>query len=369
LRSDKIFAFFLASYISLALLGKVVFRNYLGELNQDALLYALMFFLMLLLGYNVEKKFDLPPQRAYVYLILGILVSSAAGILGVALALVVLLIGTLILMGKTWIKQELSEYAYYAGIALVIALPLLAMLKGVIPILDPQTRYSDFKDLYLASAIFASLLLAYKPNPIIFLLGEAFAVVSTFRTNAIMIFLTYLFRAEKRELKRLLIIGVPLIGLVFLVRFYVTKSVYSVWKLNFVQSLVYRAGFSYMVYEKLFSLGMPFGNFKLLINPNAREYVAALFGKVNNYTYTIFGQPAYDLGIFGLLEAFVVGMALSDSEKLPMFKALALAFLVPAIETGFDALNFGILMGSAYFALLFGKNTDAVGRNDKMKCY
>ncbi|USS40913.1 oligosaccharide repeat unit polymerase family protein [Thermococcus aggregans] len=365
MRSDKIFALFLASYISLALLGKFAFRDYLGGLSWGALLYALMFSLMLLLGYNVERKFNLPRQRTYIYLILGILVSSAAGILGVALALVVLLIGTLILRGRTWIRQEHSKYAYYAGIALVIALPLLAMLKGVIPILNPQTRYSKLKDLYLASAVFASLLLAYKPNPIIFLLGEAFAVVSTFRTNALIIFLTYLFRAEKKELKRLLIIGVPLIGLAFLARFYATKSVYPIWKLGFLQSLVYRAGFSYMVYEKLFSLGMPFGNFELLLNPNAREYVAALFGKVQNYTYTIFGQPAYDLGIFGLFEAFIVGMALSDSEKSPMFKALSLAFLVPAIETGFDALNFGILMGSAYFALLFGKNTNAVGRNGK----
>jgi len=358
LKSDKIFALFLASYISLALLGKFAFRSYLDELNLGALLYALMFSLMLFLGYNVEKKFNLPFERAYVYLTLSILVSSAAGILGVVVALAVLLVGMLILRRTLY---EYYKYAYYAGIALVVALPLLAMFKGVIPILNPQTRYSDLKDLYLASAIFASFLLAYKPSLIIFLLGEAFAVVSTFRSNALMIFLTYLFRAEKKELKRLLIIGVPLVGLVFLVRFYATKSVYSVWKLGFAQSLVYRAGFSYMIYEKLFSLGMPVGNFGLLLNPNAREYVAALFGKTNNYTYTIFGQPAYDLGIFGLFEAFIVGLALSDSEKSPMFKALSLAFLILAIETGFDALNFGILMGSAYFALLASKNVANLG--------
>lgn len=360
MRSDKILALFLASYISLALLGKFTFRDYLGGLSWGALLYALGFSLMLLLGYNVEKKFNRPPQRTYVYLVLGVLVSLAAGIFGVVVALIVLLGGSIILR-RIW--QEYHRYIYWAGIALVIALPLIAMVKGVIPILHPQTRYSDLKDLYLVSAIFASLLIAYKPNPIVFLLGEAFAVVSTFRTNALMIFLTYLFRAEKKELKRLLIIGVPLIGLAFLARFYATKSVYPIWKLGFLQSLVYRAGFSYMVYEKLFSLGMPFGNFELLLNPNAREYVAALFGKVQNYTYTIFGQPAYDLGVFGLLEAFIVGTALSDSEKSPMFKALSLAFLVPAIETGFDALNFGILMGSAYFALLTSRNVANIGGN------
>jgi uncharacterized membrane protein len=358
LKSDRIFALFLATYLSLALLGKFAFKSYLGELNLSALLYALTFSLTLFLGYNSEKRFNLPFERAYVYLILSILVSSAAGILGVVAVLTVLFGGMLILRRSV---DGYYKHAYYAGIALVVILPLLAMCKGVIPILNPQTRYSDLKDLYLASALFASFLLAYKPSLIVFLVGEAFAVVSTFRSNALIIFLAYLFRAEKKELKRLLIIGVPLVGLAFLARFYATKSVYSIWKLGFAQSLVYRAGFSYMVYEKLFSLGMPVGKFGLLLNPNAREYVAALFGKANNYTYTIFGQPAYDLGIFGLFEAFLMGVALRDSERLPAFKALSLTFLILAIENGFDALNFGILMVSAYFALFLSKDIATIG--------
>ena len=83
MKSDRIFALFLATYLSLALLGKFAFKSYLGELNLSALLYALTFSLTLFLGYNSEKRFNLPFERAYVYLILSILVSSAAGILGV----------------------------------------------------------------------------------------------------------------------------------------------------------------------------------------------------------------------------------------------------------------------------------------------
>lgn len=350
--SGRIFALFLATYLSLALLGKFIFRGYLGEFSSGAFFYALTFSLAVFSGYSIENRFNLPFKRAYVYLILGIIASSAAGIFGVLVALIVLLGGVHVLRGST---GRYHKHAYYVGIALLVIPPLLAMWKGVIPILNPQTRYSNLKELYIASALFASLLIAYRPSLIVFLVGEVFAVISTSRTNALMIFLAYLFRAEKKELKRLLVVGIPLVALAFLARFYATKSVYIIWKLGFVQSLLYRAGFSYMVYEKLFSLGMPFGKFELLLlNPSAREYVAALFGKVNNYTYTIFGQPAYDFGIFGLFEAFLVGLALKDSEKMPMFRALSLTFLILAIENGFDALNFGILMGSAYFATVGG---------------
>ncbi|AIF68707.1 hypothetical protein PAP_01325 [Palaeococcus pacificus DY20341] len=350
--SGRIFGFFLGAYIFLVLLGKFAFENYLGELSLNALLYALAFSLVLFLGYNAGSRFNLPPWRSYIYLTFGLLVSSAAGIFGILVALAVLLGGTALLKEGS---GKYAKYAYYAGATLVVALPLLAISKGIIPILNPQTRYSDLKDLYLTSAIFASLLLAYKPNLILFLVAEAFAVVSTFRSNALIVFLAYLFRAEKRDLKKLLIIGVPLVVLAFVVRFYATRSVYPIWKLGFVQSLVYRAGFSYMVYEKLFSLGMPFGKFKLILSPDARGYVASLFGRENNYTYTIFGQPAYDLGVFGLFEAFFVGMALRDAEKASMFKALSLVFLILAVENGFDALNFGVLMGSAYFASFRGE--------------
>lgn len=243
------------------------------------------------------------------------------------------------------------KHVYYGGVLLMLILPIIAMVNGVIPILEPQTRYMPLRNLYFASAIFATILLAYKPNVYIFLIAEFFAIVSTFRTNALIVFLAYLFRAEREEVKRIIFLGIPLILMAFFVRFYATKSVYTIWKLGFGETLLYRAGFSYMVYERLFSLGMPFGKFSLLLHETPRDFVASLLGKSGNYTYTLFGQPAYDFGILGLMEGFLVGMALRDSERQKMFKTLALTFLILALENGFDALNFGIIMGSAFFSL------------------
>ncbi|WP_456451141.1 hypothetical protein [Palaeococcus sp. (in: euryarchaeotes)] len=345
MRSDRIFALFLGVYLLLALLGKIMFPGYLGTLNPVALFYALLFSLLIFLGYLFSDK--LPKERLYLYLVVSTLMGASTGILGIVLSLSILLGGIFLMRnGGTDIR-----HVYYAGFVLVILLPLIAIVKGVIPILEPHMRYTPMKNLYFASAIFATLLLSYKPNIYLFLIAEAFAVISTFRTNALIVFLAYIFRAGREEAKRVLLLGVPLILLVFIVRFYATKGTYAIWKLGFIQTLVYRAGFSYMVYERLFSLGMPLGRFNILLNKYPRFFVASLFGKSTSYTYTLFGQPAYDFGIFGLMEGFLVGVALRDAERVQTFKSLALVFLVLAIENGFDALNFGIIMGSAFFSL------------------
>ncbi|WP_048149798.1 hypothetical protein [Palaeococcus ferrophilus] len=333
------------TYLLLALTGKLILPELLGPLNLPALAYALMFMMVVYVGYSMELS---DKRRTYLYLIAGLtVVGIAAGPIGALVGIAIVLGGEL----SPMLDERARGNLYVLGILAMVVLPLTAAYRGVIPIIRPETRYSELKDLYQASAAIAALLVAYRPSLPIFLLGEGMALTSTFRTNVLLVFLAYLLRGGKRELKRALYIGTPLVLLGFLARFYVTKSVYPVWHLDFIRSILYRAGFSYRVYERLFSLGFPFGGHALILNPTGRELVASLFGRSANYTYTLFGQPAYDLGLLGLFEGLFLGIALRDADRSPTLGALAVAFLIVALETGIDPLNFGVLMGAAYFGV------------------
>lgn len=332
-------------YLLLALTGKLILPELLGPPDFPALAYALMFMVVVGVGHHMDLNDN---RRAYLYLIAGLtVVGIAAGPIGALVGIAIVLGGEL----SPMLDEKARRNFYLLGLLTMVALPLTAAYMGVIPLFRPETRYSELKDLYQASATIAALLIAYRPNLPVFLLGEGIALISTFRTNVLLVFLAYLLRGGRRELKRVLYIGAPLVLLGFLVRFYVTKSVYPVWHLDFIRSILYRAGFSYMVYERLFSFGFPFGGHALILNPKGRELVASLFGRNANYTYTLFGQPAYDLGLLGLFEGLFLGMALRDADRSPTLGTLAVTFLIVALETGIDPLNFGVIMGAAYFGV------------------
>lgn len=355
MRSDRILSIFLFFYILVAIISKFLFKNELGQINVFSVLYSLAFVCLIIAGYKISKKGFLGEKRSYFYVFAGLLMGVSIGVPGLISSMLILLIGIIILNTDYKIK----EYLFYIGVGLVIFIPLVAVFNNVIPILNPEMRTQNLVKIYSLSIMITALLISYRPNLLLLLFGGLMALVSTFRSYGVLIFFTYFFRTERK--KKSIVIGSMILISIFLVRFIVLKHNYPVWRLGFFKSLIYRIGFSFSVFEKLFEIGLPFGEpHNLLLDPNAKSYVAGIFGATAEYTYTIFGQPAHDIGILGFFEAILLGMGLRDTEQNSKFKSLYLGFSIIIIEIGLDALRFGILMGLAYFAIEKARNQDPI---------
>lgn len=277
------------------------------------------------------------------------------GPIGLVVPIIVLTIGLLIIRNKElkfnfFSNKIKKDDLYKLGVLLVILILFVPITQGVIPLLDHETRTHELIKIYNLISILVVILIAYKPDFKLFLLGELIALIATYRSFGIIIFTAYLIR-EKRNRKKI-IIGLLLIGTIFMARFFVMETSYGVWNLGIIESLTHRMSVTYGVFEGLYRIGMPFGNDNLLIlNPDLRLYVGELFGRSVDYTFTIFGQPAHDFGIFGLLEGVLLGMSLKDAKRDKMMGTINFTFFIIIIEIGLDALSFGILMGTAFFAL------------------
>ncbi len=342
-RADLLFLLFTFLYTLIALASKLVFPE-LGRPGMPSLIYALLF-----LG-SIEGGFlstERVPQRirAFTYLslfsIVLLLTSPAVLLLSLTLSLMLALF---VLCNRTHIGRSL----YLTGILLLAGLTVVAPLLAGIPLLEPAARFSRFRFLYLASGYIAVVLLSKKPDWRVLLWGIAIGVLSTFRTVVLGVTLAYILGSFPKERERLrpgpLVIMAIGITLAVLVRYHATLSGYATWHLSLTKSLLYRLGVTYTVYERLFNLGFPWGRGWILVSEDPKLYVGHIFGKDVGYTYTLFGQPAYDLGVLGLLEGIIIGMALRDSLKLESTGTMALTLLTLAVPIGLDPFFFSALM-------------------------
>ncbi len=354
MRNDLLIINLIAVYLIIAFIGFSITN--LQSMNYISFLYAIAFTLSIFLGYRYVNKLKLnKTKRMYLYGILGVLMGFTLGPIGIIIPISILIIGLMIL------KEDISGFKlkknylnpdnlYKIGILLIILLFLIPITKGIIPILNHSTRTHILIKVFNLTSILTVILLAYKPNFKVFLLGETISIISTYRSFGIIIFAAYLLRSKKKKKK--LIIGSILVATIFILRFLITKDTYSVWNFGIITSFIHRISFTYGVFEKLHTIGIPFGSDHLLIfDPDLRLYVGSLFQRSVDYTFTLFGQPVHDFGIFGLLEGLLLGMSLKDSEKDKMMEVINLTFFIIIIEVGLDAMSFGILMGTAFFAL------------------
>ena len=330
-------------YIALAIVSKEVYG--LGRVQPAPLLYALLFLLSIQAGKTVAGRMD-PRVKGTVYAVVGVTIlaitSTVTGIVGVALLLTtVLAIRRLFMPVRTnaeWFRDIAWKVAFLGAVTTAVA----GFLLGGIPLLEPALRYSQYRVLYLSAGYLLALSIAMRPSVFVLALGILLGIATTFRTVLLAPLLAYFFRTmlgswKPEGVKRV----APLIalGIVagFLARYWATVSSYPSWHLDFLGTLLYRPGVTYTVYERLFWLGYPLGRHEILFSTNPKLLVGHLFGRDVGYTYTMFGQPAYDFGLTGLLEGVLLGMAVGDSFRFRTTATLSLTLMTLAIPIGLDA--------------------------------
>ncbi len=349
------------AYLVIALISKLAYPDLLPPPQWGPIVYALAFLGLTFTGYRLAPGLK-DEHKTRLYLAVILIVLGVLGWYGLLSAVAVVLITLLIIHYEAQVvarnPQNARRELRIILTAVVVALFLIPIAAGSVPLLNPSERYSTFRLFYLAAGYFTVALLSLRADFRVFLLGELIAVASTFRTVGLAVALAYLLKLlQTGRLKgnpgprRYALIGAILLGLmgVFAVRYYATVHAYPGWKLGFLETLLYRPGVTYTVYERLFEMGMPFGKARILFSTDPKGYVGSLFGRDVGYTYTLFGQPAYDFGIFGFIEALFLGMALADAERRRPTAILAVTFMTLMIPIGIDAF---FLSAMAFFAYL-----------------
>jgi len=327
LKELKLFLALAALYLALALVGRAL---YFGTPRPGPSLYAVLFLLLVALGTRFEV-----PKRPFL--------ASLALLFPLGPAYILPGLSALLLPR---VNRETLEKALVV-VSLAIALGSFLLLG--IPLLSPELR--SFKGPLIAGDLLM-LAVALKPRERYLLLGGAIAVLSASRTVALGIAAAYTFR----KLREGTFSPLPLLvlGTAMVARHYVTLHEYGTWSVGILGTLLHRPGTSYVVYEKLFEWGYPLGRWELLFMPDPTAYVGSLFGKSVGYTYTIFGQPAYDFGLLGLVEGFLLGTALRASQNDPFTGSFALAVATISLDIGLEAVFLAAIGVSAYLAGVMG---------------
>lgn len=345
-RAEIVFWLIGIAYICTAVISKLVYPQ-LGRIQPLPLVYALGFLLFIYLGRRTSSK--IPPivkVPLYTGGILTPLIQATPKLAPIYFVIWVAITGMTCFLYDAIIKnfEKLKSIGWKTTTSVAILLVLIGCLLGGIPLLNPSIRYSEYRTLYLAAGYLIALSIVLKPQLKILILGITVGVLSTFRTDVLAVILAYIFRVgveEKPPTEKRLIIILILAGTIsgFIARYWATLSSYPTWDLDFLETLLYRPGVTYTVYEKLFWMGFPFGNqsHKILFSSNPKLLVGNLFGRDVGYTYTMFGQPAYDFGVLGVLEGILMGMVLEDSSKFKTLNAMALTLLTLSIPIGIDA--------------------------------
>ncbi|WP_297507342.1 hypothetical protein [Thermococcus sp.] len=346
MRAENLFWSIALLYLLLAFLSKFIFPE-LGRPGLLPLAYALAFLASMALGFFISERI---PEKVrgttYLSLFSAVLLATSPVIFLISLPMFFLLAFFVLCESYTLLKKSL----YALGITLLILLPLSGVFLAGVPIMEPASRFSRFRFLYLASGYVVVVLLSAKPDWRVLLWGITIGIISTFRTVVLGVALAYTFGLllERKRPRPGPLIAITLgLALALVVRYHATLSSYSTWHLGIAESILYRPGVTYTVYERLFNLGFPWGKGWILISSNPKLYVGHLFGRDVGYTYTLFGQPAYDLGLLGPVEGLILGMALRDSIRMKETTVMGLTLLSLAVPIGLDAFFFSALMAIA----------------------
>jgi uncharacterized membrane protein len=334
------------AYITLAISGKFAYPEFFGKLMMGPMVYALGFMALTFAGYVL--RLSIPD---WAYLALSVLLLLPLGL--------PYLVGGLFSMFAVYeifrrgIERETTLLAVYASVGLVA----VAALVFGLPMLKPELRYTSASVFYLLAGDVLAISIAVRPSLTFLMAGLITAVLGASRTVAIAVLGAYLFRAAfdgkltwdsiKENRAPILIVSLLLLG-AFLARYEATLSEYPHWKLGFLGTQLYRLGSTYHVYERLFELGMPLGRHRLLFTPDPTGYVGRLFGKEIGYTYTLFGQPAYDFGVFGLIEGLFLGVVLRESSQSRVFGTFSLVVATLMLEIGIEGQFLAAVAYSAY---------------------
>jgi len=310
-----------ANYFDRGLREIIYSRGFEPSMVFLGLAFALLFFAAFAMGYL--SGLELPtPIICFLFLVLSFYESPMAPVVAALLLIAYCL--------------RLNVLKRFPDVALLLALfvPLLLYFYYGVPLYDRSLRYTLVGPLVLL-ALLAATGMAYSGvsfrTKTLFLL--AYTVVfyaSTFRSLVLLVYITYSLSiylthpSLKKELGYL--------GMAF--------ALVVLWMSGGLHALLIRVGFTFLVFNNLVKLSIPWGLFHgtLLLSDNPRHLVAQLFNASMNYTYFFFGQAVADFGIFGVVEAFLLGALLRDSEKTPEAFTLVLSVFIYSLDPGIDAL-------------------------------
>ena len=236
------------------------------------------------------------------------------------------------------------------------------LILGGIPLFSGALKATAATKIWLFSYIFfligINLLLAKfnrKSHHVFLLIGLALFTLTGYRTTPITILLSVfitLFYTRKFEMKHNLLFAILIAILLIGIGFIATKSIeWQQWRLNPIDLLSYRAGFTLNILDKATYLqGSTNGSLFYYTLTGFFESVdprvlvgEAVIGKNHSITSTIFGPAILDFGILAMtIQMFIIGFILKLLHTLQKhFKGIAtgiyaiiLAQTIVWIETG-----------------------------------
>ena len=354
--SDVAFSLIWA-YLGASLVGKLLYSRTLGKPSVFPAIYAVAFLLMMMASFRLweaEKPGHGRNGAAYALLALALLVP---------LGPVYLLAGILVMGLTAWlVKRAIStgrarRLGIIGGI-IAIALFAFGIVAFGIPLKQPWLRYTNASVPFLLAGDVLMVAIGIYPSPWLMLLGLIIAIVGTSRTVGIGVLTAYIIAGTYRgfsmeslsKRKSLIAITAILFAAMLLARYWVTRSLYPEWSLGPIGTLLYRLGSTYTVYEHLFKWGMPLGRHTILFQTDPTGYVGRLFGRSVGYTYSLFGQPAYDFGIIGLAEAVLLGVLLREADRSAVTGTFAFSLLILMTEIGIEGVFLAALAYAAFLS-------------------
>ena len=257
----------------------------------------------------------------------------------------------MVLVAAYFLRECFYHILTFYSLSIALLVPLFFYVVFGVPFFHRSLRYELVGPL-VASAFLGAAGLIYTDAPIkvktvILALLSIVFVLGTFRSLLLLIYLAYfldlyLRGTFKGDLR------VPLAGGIFL-------GLLILWMSGGVDAVLIRVGFTFLVFHNIVHLSLPYGIYhgRLLLSGDPRGMIGALFGTNVHYTYFFFGQAVADFGILGVLEAFLLGLLLRDSEEDPKTSAFVLAMFIYALDPGIDNLILSFVLGATLIKEIF----------------
>jgi uncharacterized membrane protein len=277
-----------------------------------------------------------------------------------------------------WISGRLGEVQRLIPLLFAFALLSAAaiLLRGT-PLLDPLARagtaVTPERALFHGFAVLtAALLVAYRSRRlalslISFLL--LLAVLSGFKSDALSVLLAGTITGVllgKIRWREVLSAGIAAVLLLTLLSSQIATTAYGQWKIPPLLYPIYRAGFTFSVFDRIVPLAFPFGHLHGAASLSTTQEVMSTsvlgYEAPHIITSTLLGPGMLDFGVPGaLLTAASVGLCLGVMEGLGKGKiqiclyAVALTHTLILIEVGLQLTSILFLLSLLYLSLRAGQ--------------
>lgn len=318
------------------------------------------------IGASIGKRFELKKAR-HVLVLIFFLALVTVRVAGFSIFFCLFLSSLLILVLFQMSRIETKTLALLSFS--IATLCFLTLVSRGIPLLQPSLReeiaLSITKGLFYSFSLLCVGFLSIEGGRywILILSLLFFSILTGFKADVISIILTVMIvrvLSEKIKLKEalgLLLIGVITLTLASTV---IAKSYYS-WRIPPVFYPLYRAGFTFLVFDKISSLSFPLGHDRKALFTISHEFVSKEvlgYSKPRGITTTLLGPAMLSFGVAGVVGlSFLLGFYLGVMRRMEKVRdiclyAIALSHLAILVEIGTQLPSFLFLLSMLY--LKFG---------------